>query len=338
MTEETQTPRKSSIDDAAKKEWIDRINQRFSNQRSSIFDTGDILVEARQTLTDKDFREVVKATGLRSFSNADNYMRVAKHEFLRKPGIFEHLPPTVGALIDMACWDEEQLLKAIKEGFLHPLAKRRALNSWLMDEMMRPYTRTKPEPYTDVIVGHIIVDKGYYQKSSYREWDERFGAYLRNVNAAGHDFAFIASANPSSAHFVVRRQELEDRIKRRYRFHDEFDFEEEGMTAIFGEFREFQYQPLDWGKWVPRFLDAFIEGKAPYLGLTPDEIAFVRCQTEPRRPYPNPNSGCEAIGRFNSIDKFMADDDPAKQRSHDLMRFFVADDSANLEAQLKQVV
>lgn len=322
-------PRKSRADVATKKEWADRINERFGNQTRSIFDTGDILVEAKQSLVDKDFREVVKATGIKTFKTADNYMRVARNEYLRKPGIFEHLPPTIGTLIDLAVWEEEMLLKAIETKWLCPQATRSDLNSWYMATKFNrgPGHKNKsdgyvpPEQYSDWTVGYIIADHGYCVGTGYSKRAERLAAFVSAVNSAAHDFGFILATHDTMTHFAVRREGLEAKIRRQYRFHTQADFEQDGMATIFGDVWEFHHLPWNWPQWVPKFVDAWLEGKAPFINLTPEEIAFIRCQTAARRPYPNPSSAWGAQHAPHSLEAFIADDDPTRMR-HSLESFF----------------
>lgn len=329
-TSTEQARRKSRADEAVKREWVDKINERFGNQTRSIFDTGDILVEAKQALVDKDFREVVKATGIKTFKTADNYMRVARNEYLRKPGIFEHLPPTVGTLIDLAVWEEEMLLKAIKADWLNPQATRSDLHAWFMATKFNlgprrnEFKKDIAEPYADWPVGHIIADYRYYLNADLMERTERLKAFVNAVNSAAHDFGFILATDDTTTHFAVRRQGLEAKIKRQYRFHGQADFEQDGMAAIFGNVWEFHNRPWIWETWVPKFVDAWLEGGAPFINLTPDEIAFIRCQTAARRPFPNPNVGWGQERAPHSLESFMADDEPTRYQ-HNLERFLVGD-------------
>jgi hypothetical protein len=82
-------------------------------------------------MTRSDFQLVVKNSGLRSTSSADNYMRVAENEFLRKPAIMEHLPVGIGALIDVAAWTEMEVEACIRDKTMHPHVERKTLRNWI---------------------------------------------------------------------------------------------------------------------------------------------------------------------------------------------------------------
>src|SRR6266436_2099786 len=105
---------KRSVED-----WVAEIDGLVVKQRLSIFEVGDLLLQAEVELSKKNLQTVVKRSGLKSKQNAQNYMRVARAELLRRPGIFEHLPVSAGALIDLAAWSASEIEHAIREKILH---------------------------------------------------------------------------------------------------------------------------------------------------------------------------------------------------------------------------
>jgi hypothetical protein len=107
--------KKRSVED-----WVLAIDELVVNQKRTVFEIGDLLIQAEAELPKKHFLNVVKASGLKSKQTANNYMRVARAPHLRKPDIFKHLPTTVGALIDLAAWSENELAEGIRTRNVHP--------------------------------------------------------------------------------------------------------------------------------------------------------------------------------------------------------------------------
>ena len=100
-------------------DWVARIDAIIKKQQRTVFELGDLLNEAKAQLAKKDFLEVIKQSGLRSKSNAENYMRVASKAILRLPEVEKHLPNGTGALIDIAAWPDEEIKYAIRCGVRH---------------------------------------------------------------------------------------------------------------------------------------------------------------------------------------------------------------------------
>jgi hypothetical protein len=136
-------------------DWVRKIDESISRQRLTVYTLGDLLLKAEAELTKEDFLSVIKLSGLKSKQNAQNYMRVARHEFLRRPGIVEYLPTTVGALIDLAAWSVSEIQGAIRDGVLHPQSERVKLRKWRVDRWCPP--AEKPAD-TARVVGYIMCD------------------------------------------------------------------------------------------------------------------------------------------------------------------------------------
>ena len=104
LTGDTPRSKKKSVED-----WISAIHELIGKQKRTVFEIGDLLIQAEAELSKKNFGNVAKASGLRSKQTANNYMRVARAEHLRKPDMFKRLPTSVGALIDLAAWEDREI-------------------------------------------------------------------------------------------------------------------------------------------------------------------------------------------------------------------------------------
>jgi hypothetical protein len=155
---------KRSVED-----WVAEIEGLVAKQRLSIFEVGDLLLQAEVELSKKNLQTVVKRSGLKSKQNAQNYMRVARAELLRRPGIFEHLPVSAGALIDLAAWSASEIEHAIREKILHPQSERAKLRKWRQDRWCPPVKKTAD---TARVVGYIMCDANTYDFGrSYDFWE-----------------------------------------------------------------------------------------------------------------------------------------------------------------------
>lgn len=109
---------------------IKTVMGRLLDARSVVFEVGDLLTQAKDEFGKQDYEVLLKKTGLRSTKNANNYIRVAASDVLRKTKFHNHLPVTVGALIDLVKWTEEEIRNCIKAGVMHPDATRAELSKW----------------------------------------------------------------------------------------------------------------------------------------------------------------------------------------------------------------
>jgi hypothetical protein len=112
-------------------EWVARIDALIKRRQKTVFEIGDLLLQAKQGLKAKDFAAVIKQSRLRSKSNAENYMRVASKTVFRQPDVEKDLPSGVGALIDIAAWTDEEITRARDCGALNPDATRKTLKEWI---------------------------------------------------------------------------------------------------------------------------------------------------------------------------------------------------------------
>lgn len=157
-------------DDA--KPWVLAIDELIGQQKRTAFDIGDLLIGAAGKLARKTFNDVVKASGLRSKQNANNYMRVARAAHLRKPEIFPNLPTSVGALIDLAAWEDREIEFALRDGVIHPQSDRSKLRKWRAFFNYRGPVQVPPEP-TAVVVAYIMCDAATYSfERSYELWEK----------------------------------------------------------------------------------------------------------------------------------------------------------------------
>ena len=161
------TPPKRTVE-----EWVSAIDELIGQQKRTVFDIGDMLIRAETELrSKKKFRDVVKASGLKSKQNANNYMRVARAGHLRNPDVFPHLPTTVGALIDLAAWDDGPFGEGIRMGIIHPQSQRNQLKKWLHWWYFRTPIKQPPDN-TAQVVGYIVCDTATYSfDRAYELWD-----------------------------------------------------------------------------------------------------------------------------------------------------------------------
>ena len=117
---------------------IDEIKADLQEMREGqvtlIFSVGKKLREAKEDgIGPKNYEIAVKQSGLHSISNANNYIRVSDNGRFTRRDIRDHLPVTVGALIDLVKWSEDELRKCIAAGVLHPDATRGELRGWISE-------------------------------------------------------------------------------------------------------------------------------------------------------------------------------------------------------------
>jgi hypothetical protein len=156
--------------------WVTRIDALLKKiedlreqKRRTVFEIGELLIEAKVRFDNKDFRKVVEQSGLKSKSNAENYMRVASKTILRKPEIEPHLPKSVGALIDVAAWPDEQIQVAVENKVMKPDARRNELRNWykaVVKGIEKPQRRSSPAsdvltPEFNTTLGHLAVSSTF---------------------------------------------------------------------------------------------------------------------------------------------------------------------------------
>lgn len=163
-----QSKRKRTVEDS-----ILKIDELIGQQKRTVFEIGDLLVSMQAEMPKSHFRNAVKGSGLRSMQTANNYMRVAKAEHLRKPDVFPHLPTTVGALIDLACWKDWPIERAIQNRIIHPQSERSKLRKWLHEFDLPPKVKQKSVE-TDQIVGYIMCDIATYDYGRIERLQEQF--------------------------------------------------------------------------------------------------------------------------------------------------------------------
>ena len=165
---DTTRPKKRSVED-----WVLAIDELIGKQKRTVFEVGELLIQADAELPKKHFRDVVKASGLRSRQNANNYMRVARAEHLRKPDIFKHLPTSVGALIDLAAWSEREVTEAIRTKIIHPQSERNKLRKWIhWFHFGSPVRQTPAE--TARVIGYVMCDTTTYDFDRIERFQEQF--------------------------------------------------------------------------------------------------------------------------------------------------------------------
>lgn len=153
-------------------EWVQQANEivvgikndlkSLRDNRAFVFAIGDKLIKAKNLGAQKPYEYIVAASGLKSTSNADNYVRAANAPYLRDKSFQDHLPVTVGALIDLVKWSKDELKACIAAGVMHPDATRRELSSWV-SEYRGDETERKAKPVLMV----------YSAKTSWTDEDQK---------------------------------------------------------------------------------------------------------------------------------------------------------------------
>lgn len=154
-------------------EWVTRINALITKTREAIFAIGEALTRAKEQLTKKDYKELLVRLQM-SQSTADNYMRIASRPIFREPTITKQLPNGVGALIDIAAWNDDDIKNAISEGVMKPNAERGTLNKWINLQYKEDYKR-RPKEFHDktVMAWEVCVD--------FEKWIDDFDAKFGEV-------------------------------------------------------------------------------------------------------------------------------------------------------------
>ena len=162
---DTTQPKKRSVED-----WVLAIDELIGKQKRTVFEVGDLLNQADAQLSKKHFRDVVKSSGLRSKQNANNYMRVARAAHLRKPDIFKHLPTSVGALIDLAAWENREIQFGLRDGVIHPQSERAKLRKRRQQFYYEVPELPSPKAH---VVAYIMCDANTYSfERGYELWNK----------------------------------------------------------------------------------------------------------------------------------------------------------------------
>ena len=151
--------------------WVSKINVLIGTQRTTVFEIGDALLAAKAETPKVRFQTIIKSSGLKSKKTAENYMRVARNDYLRKPKIMDKLPTNVGALIDLAAWSDGAIDLGIFKNIIHPQAERKELRTFLK-RLLSPERMELPE--TARVVGYIMCDIAAYDSKRHSEFIERF--------------------------------------------------------------------------------------------------------------------------------------------------------------------
>jgi hypothetical protein len=140
--------------------WVERISKFTARMRALeetgtrdvIEQIGTALAQAHGELTRKEYRKLRLTLNLGSMSTARNYRRVCEKRILWTDGIKEHLPTSIGARIDLAAWDDEEIDEAGDAGVIKPDATRKELRDWRKLRNARsappmvPEQEPQPEP------------------------------------------------------------------------------------------------------------------------------------------------------------------------------------------------
>ncbi len=263
MTAKASRSRKGS-NQATVDEWIEKLEAAMGQHRQGIFEIGDILNLAEEQLSKTAFQKVVKNSGVRSVSTANNYQRVARNPSLRDPRIFPHLPTSVGTLIDIASWSEKVLLGAIAYKILTPEVTRTRLATWAKRIMA-----DEPPPKGPKKDGAIVA---YLQVNVDTKSDEIHN-FVREFNKKSHNQKFILLFKRNKFHSYTRFdflcRWLEEFLEENRALFDELE-----MEAVFGPFSEWN-SPFYMGEWVAKLIDPQNAEIRSAIPLSQDELAFM---------------------------------------------------------------
>jgi hypothetical protein len=195
-------PKKRSVE-----HWVSAIDELIGKQKRTSFEIGDLLIKAEAELAKTHFAKVVRSSGLRSKQNAHNYMRVARAKHLRKPEIFNLLPTTVGALIDLAAWSENEITQGITAGIIHPQSERKKLKKWVNWFRFRP-SQDKGLPDTAKVVGYIMCDISTYDFERIARLQEQFD----KIKLQCLDDGMYITPYPEDERGIHRMEMLAERI------------------------------------------------------------------------------------------------------------------------------
>ena len=270
-------------------EWAAEIDTTIGSQRRSLFDLGDLLLSAQDELSKTNFKKAVKASGLKSDVTANNYMRVANSKHLRDPAIINHLPTTVGALIDLAAWNTQELRKAADEGILTPSTKRSMLKKWrsqLHDGFLgRNELKSARDALHDgIIVGYVIAHRDFGFKTKIVP-----AAEVEKRDAIVADFISQAHAIDTDPKFYIARDKFEAEsfsdlrvnamlagIIKRYADEGRDRYEGDGMTSIFGDYDTYERWLIErYEDWLPALLAAENAEQRTILKIDEDVAAFL---------------------------------------------------------------
>jgi len=257
-------------------QWVSRIDETIGTQRRNIFEFGDLLLSAESELSKSAFKKVLKASGLKSDSNAYNYMRVAQCKHLRDPEIIDHLPSTLGVLIDLSGprWEPKALKLAIKEGVLNPSAQRVKLKKWYDNkldigsgkkELKDLWAESDDAKVIGFIIGrkndgleyeHIFKEDVHYSfKKGYTFYTNENGVETNfyKISSGDNQTSLFLCKHPLPSYSEIYFSSIEKRVILLYREDERDQYLEDGMNEIFGEFESlernltgslFQYERL----------------------------------------------------------------------------------------------
>lgn len=287
-------------------QWVSRIDETIGTQRRNNFEFGDLLLSAESELSKSAFKKVLKASGLKSDSNAYNYMRVAEKKHLRDPDIIDHLPSTLGVLIDLAGpnWTVGALKTAIKEGVLNPSTERGKLKKWYEKKIdiitgKQGLKDLQSQIDDGKIIGYIISSNK--NETTYQDIFDSKDLYRLEVSGIEHYvrdgktvFSYKLYSNdtfvdlflckyPLNSYNELLFQSLEYRVLSKYGDGDEEQYIIDGMKEIFGEFNKLErniagslvsYERLE------KLLNPINKNIQKKISITPKEISFIKAYDE----------------------------------------------------------
>jgi hypothetical protein len=201
-------------------EWAKEFDELVASERLAIFAIGRALIAAQEELSKKDFASAIKLSGLRTRTTAMNYMRVADSKVLSDQQVQPNLPTGVGALIDLAAWEEDEIKAAIENKVLHPQSQRKALQKWVDQHRRRwivDFSEEKPAAAFQedaVIAGYIMTSATELTSDD----QQQFARIIFELNKQMPNFNFYITTDKTDNSITFRRTfALSQRILAAYR-------------------------------------------------------------------------------------------------------------------------
>jgi N6-adenosine-specific RNA methylase IME4 len=120
---------------AKAQQWAERITASWQKSVEGIFDTGKLIIQAKEDLTKHgEFIAMVKSQLPFSDRTARRLMAIAADQRLSKRTHVSVLPPHWGTLYELTKLDDEQFEAAIADGTINPGMERRDITGRLKQE------------------------------------------------------------------------------------------------------------------------------------------------------------------------------------------------------------
>lgn len=127
------------------KYWADQINSIWRQTAEAYLKMGKLLVEARATLEDKEYKKLLDKDLDFDERKAQKLVRIARNPVLTAPSNVKLLPPSYSTLNVLAQLDNSDLKRLFTRGDIHPNMERADAEE-LVEKLnpKKPAAKTKP--------------------------------------------------------------------------------------------------------------------------------------------------------------------------------------------------